>query len=117
MIERGGDRNLLEAAVRGSFGGRLGTALAAVFSRAWSSSRSARVVAAVTAAWRAQSPVVRIRMIALAGATGMLVHLAMLRLGEPQPLGAVVPLLVVVACGALALCAGPLARAGERFNR
>ena len=57
-------------------------------------------------------------MIALAGAIAMLVHLAMSRLGRAEPLGAVVPLLVIVACGAaMALLAGPIARAWERLKR
>jgi len=56
-------------------------------------------------------------MIALTGATAMLVHRAMSRLGPAEPLGAVVPFLVIVACALAALLAGPIARALERLER
>jgi hypothetical protein len=56
-------------------------------------------------------------MIALVGAIAMLVHRAMSRLGPAEPLGAVVPFLVIVACALTALCAGPIARASERLDR
>ena len=59
----------------------------------------------------------RVRMVALTGATAMLVHRAMSRLGPAEPLGAVVPFLVIVACALAALLAGPIARAVERLER
>ena len=56
-------------------------------------------------------------MIALVGAIAVLVNRAMSRVGPPEPLGAVVPLVVFVACALIALLAGPIARASEHFDR
>lgn len=109
--------DLLDRALRGSFVGRFATAASSAIALAWTSSASRRLLSPAAAGWRALDPVARVRMIALAGTTAMLVHLAMSRLGRAEPLGAVVPLLVIVACGVLALCAGAVARAGERLNR
>lgn len=109
--------DLLDRALRGSIAGRLASAAGAALSPAWTSSVSRRYASAAVAGWRALPPPKRVRTIALTGATAMLVHRAMSRLGPAEPLGAVVPFLVIVACALAALLAGPIARATERFEQ
>jgi hypothetical protein len=107
--------DLLDTVIRGSVGGRFATAACAGVAAAWASSASRRLISSTVDGWSALSPVERVRTLALAGATAMLVHLAMSRLGAAEPLGAVVPVLVIAACGVLALCAGAVARTWERL--
>ena len=107
----------LDRALRGSIGGRVAAAAAAALSSAWTFSVTRRYASAAGANWRALAPPTRVRMIALVGAIAMLVHRAMARLGPAEPLGAVVPFLVLVACALTALWAGPIARAAERLER
>jgi hypothetical protein len=108
--------DLLDRALRGSIGGRLASAAGAALASPWTSSLSRRYASAAGAHWRALPPPARVRMIALVGAIAMLVHRAMSRLGPVEPLGAVVPAVVIVACALAALCAGPIARAAERLD-
>jgi hypothetical protein len=109
--------DLLDRALRGSIGGRLGAAAGSALSLAWTSSVTKRYVSAAVATWRALPPPTRVRMGALVGAIAMLVHRVMSRLGPAEPLGGVVPFLVIVACAVTALLAGPIARASERIER
>jgi hypothetical protein len=112
---QGGD--VLDRALRASIGGRLVSAGAAAVSSAWTTSVSRSYLSASRDGWRALAPVTRVRTLALAGIIAVVVHRAMSRLGPPEPLGAVVPALVLVACGLTALCAGPIARVSERLGR
>lgn len=107
---------LLDAAIRDSVGGRAAAAAATALTAAWTTSASRRLVMPAAAAWRALPPAARIRTIAFAGATGMLVHLAMARFGAREPLGALVPALVIVACAMAALCADAVAAVGKRLG-
>ena len=109
--------DLLDRALRESIVGRLASSAGAVLLSAWTSSVSGRCARATVAGWRALPPPTRVRTVALTGATAMLVHRAMSRLGPPEPLGAVVPFIVIVACALAALFAGPIARAFERPER
>jgi hypothetical protein len=109
--------DLLDRALRESIVGRFARSAGAVLSSAWTSSVSGRYAIATVAGWRALSPPRRVRTVALTGATAMLVHRAMSRLGPVEPLGAVVPFLVIVACALAALMAGPIGRALERLER
>ena len=109
--------DLLDRALRESIVGRFASSAGAALSSAWTSSVSGRYAIATVAGWRALPPPTRVRTVALTGATAMLVHRAMSRLGPAEPLGAVVPFLVIVACALAALFAGPIARALERLER
>jgi hypothetical protein len=109
--------DLLDRALRESIVGRFASSAGAALFSAWTSSVSGRNARAAAAGWRTLSLPWRVRMVALTGATAMLVHRAMSRLGPAEPLGAVVPFLVVVACALAALLAGPIARALERLER
>ena len=59
----------------------------------------------------------KIRACALAGAVAMAIHRAVALLGPFEPLGAVLPFFVFVACAMIAVLAGPIARAWERLER
>jgi hypothetical protein len=109
--------DLLDRALRESIVGRFASSAGAALSSAWPSSVAARYTSAAVARWRALPPPTRVRTVALTGATAVLVHRAMARLGPAEPLGAVVPFLVMVACALAALLAGPIARAVERIER
>ena len=109
--------DLLDRALRESMVGRLASSAGAALLSAWTSSVSGRYARATVAGWRALPPPTRVRTVALAGATAMVVHRAMSRLGPAEPLGAVLPFLVIVACALAALLAGPIARAVERLDR
>ena len=117
MNQRNQDDDLLDRALRASIGGRLASAAGAAVSSAWTSSVSRGYLSSAVAGWHARPPATRVRMVALAGAIAVLVHRAMSRLGPPEPLGAVVPGLVLVACALTALLAGPIARASERHQQ
>jgi len=117
-VNRGSQRDdLLDRALRGSIGGRFASAVGAAMSSAWTSSASRSCASTAGANWRALSPPTRVRMIALVGAIAVLVNRAMSRLGPPEPLGAVVPFFVIVACALIALLARPIARASEHPDR
>jgi hypothetical protein len=109
--------DLLDRALRESIVGRFACSAGAALLSAWTSSVSGRYAIATLAGWRALPPPTRVRTVALTGATAMLVHRAMSRLGPAEPLGAVVPFLVIVACALAVLFAGPIARALERLER
>lgn len=109
--------DLLDRALRESIVGRFVSSVAAALLSASTASVSGRYAMAAVAGWRARPLPTRVRMVALTGATAMLVHRAMSRLGPPEPLGAVVPFLVIVSCALAALLAGPIARALERLER
>jgi hypothetical protein len=117
MHQANPSEDLLDRALRGSVGGRLVSAAAAAAAAAWARSVSKRYVTGGVTNWRTLPPSARIRMIALAGATAVFVHLVMSRLGTAEPLGAVVPFCVLAACAVAALLAGPIARASERRKR
>jgi hypothetical protein len=107
----------LELAIRESVGGRLASAAAGAWSRAWSSSVLAGLVAAEGGRWRTLAAPQKVRMCALTVAVAMVVHLAMAPLGRAEPLVAVLPALVLAACAASALLADPIARAWGRLRR
>jgi len=56
-------------------------------------------------------------MAALGGAVAVVVHRAMALFGPSEPLGAVLPSIVLVACVLTAVFAGPAAQALERIQR
>jgi hypothetical protein len=109
--------DLLDLAIRESLGGRLASAAAEASSRAWSWSASRRAMRVVTSNWRTLSIVQQIRTGALIGGVAMVVHRAMAMLGPAEPLGNVVPGLVLVACVLIAALAEPIAREWERLRR
>jgi hypothetical protein len=111
------ERDLLDRALRESVAGRLASTAAARIVTAWGSSISGHYLFTVTAAWRAVPTPTRVRLVALVGAIAMGVHLAMARLGPREPLGAVVPTVIIAACALSAVFAGPIARASERIAR
>ena len=111
------DDDLLDLAIRESRGGRLATAIAATVTRAWPSSRLRRLVTAAVTNWRTLGAPQKIRTGALAGAVAMAVHRMAAWLGPAEPLGAVLPFFVFVACAMMAVLAAPIARAGERLKR
>ncbi len=106
----------LDLAIRESLGGRLASAAAAASSDAWSSSASRRVMEVVTSTWRALSTPQRIRTCALIGVVAMVIHRAMARLGPAEPLGNVVPFLVLFGCALATVFAEPVAREWERIR-
>ena len=108
--------DLLEIAIRESLGGRLASAAADAVSQAWRSSASRRWADAAISAWNTLTPPQRIRTAALTGAFSMLVHRGLALLGPAEPLGYVVPLVVVVACAIVAALANPIARSWERLG-
>jgi hypothetical protein len=109
--------DLLDVAIRESLGGRLASAAAEASSRAWSSSASGRVIRVVTSNWRTLAIVQRIRVAAVIGAVGMVSHRALAMLGPVEPLGNVVPWLVLAACALVAALAEPIAREWEHSRR
>jgi hypothetical protein len=109
--------DLLDRALRESIVGRVASSAGAALLSAWTSSVSGRYARVAVAGWRTLPPPTRVRTVALTGATAMVVHRVMSRLGPAEPLGAVVPFLVIVACALAALFAGPIARAVERLER
>jgi hypothetical protein len=71
----------------------------------------------VTSTWRTLSTPQRIRTGALIGAVGMLIHRALAMLGPAQPLGYVVPFIVLVGCALAAAFAEPIACEWEHIRR
>jgi hypothetical protein len=108
--------DVLDFAIRESLGGRLASAAAGACSRARSSSVVASHVATTAASWRTLEAPQKIRTGALIGAVAMVVHLAMAPLGRHEPLVAVVPAFVLVACAVIALQAVSIARAWGRLG-
>jgi hypothetical protein len=117
MTQRDSHDDLLDLAIRESVGGRFASAVDAAASSAWSSSASRAYLLTVSAKWRALTPSARIRVLSLGGAVAVVVHRAMSLLGPPEPLGAVLPSVVLVACVVMAALAGPIAQAVERIRR
>ena len=113
------DHDALDAALCESVGGRVASALAAVTSRAWSSSRLRQMIAPVVADWSSLARAQRIRAAAITVAIAMLVDQAMtLLLRRPaDPVSAVLPIGVLAISVAVAVCAEPLARLSERLGR
>lgn len=109
--------DLLDRAIRESVGGRFASAVDTAASSAWSSSASRKYLLMAFAKWHALTPPARIRMAALGGAVAVVVHRAMALLGPSEPLGAVLPSIVLAACVLSAVFAGPAARALERIQR
>jgi hypothetical protein len=111
------DDDLLEAAIRGSLGGRLASAVTGALARAAASSVSFRVGGPVVADWRALARTERLRLIALLGAIAMLVNRGMARLGPAEPYSGILPWVIFAACAATAAFAAPLVRRWERVTR
>jgi hypothetical protein len=111
------DDDLFDLAIRGSAGGRIISRAAAATSAAWSTSVSRRGVTAAAERWSELTPPTRIRMAALAGAVAVAVQRAMSWLGPAEPLGAVLPSIVLGACAVAAAMAGPIATMSERFRQ
>jgi hypothetical protein len=109
--------DLLDLAIRESLGGRVASAMNAAASSAWRVSTTRRGLLAAAAKWRALAPPARIRMVALGGATAMVAHRAMALLGPAEPLGAILPGTVLVACALMAALASPIAQTLERIKR
>jgi|KBSSwiStaDraftv2_1062776.scaffolds.fasta_scaffold1529627_2 hypothetical protein len=117
MNRDAGADDLLDFAVRGSLGGRIVASLAAAASTAWiwSASRRAAVVAATD--WQVLEAPQKVRAAASAVAIAMVVHRTMSWLGPAEPLGAVVPVLLLIACVVIWALAVPIAREWERLGR
>ena len=109
--------DLLDLAIRGSLGGRIVSSLADAASRAWVWSSSRQVVAVAATNWQALKAPQKVRAGASAGAIASVVHRTMGWLGPAEPLGAVVPVLVFVACALIWALADPIAREWERLGR
>jgi hypothetical protein len=110
--------DLLDRVFRESVGGRFARAAGAAIAAAWTTSATRQLISPAVTGWHLLPTVARVRTIALAGATAMVVHLAMSRFAAAaEPLAAVVPALVIAACGGLALSARAVARMWERLYR
>jgi hypothetical protein len=117
MNERNAREDFLDAALRGSVGGRVGSAIGAGLSSAWMFSASRTYLSAVGANWRALPAPRRVRLIACVGAVAVLVNRLMSRFGSAEPLGAVLPSIFLAACALAALFADRIAPASERGER
>ena len=111
------EHDLLDVAIRDSITGRLAASAAGVWSRAWRSSTLGRLVTSRQELWLGLSGAQRIRAIAITGAVAMIVDRAMALAVPAEPLSAVLPSLVLVACTAAAVFAEPLARAFGQLRR
>jgi hypothetical protein len=109
--------DLLELAIRESLAGRLASTAGTAASSAWASSATRQTLRSAALKWQAVTPPTRIRLISLTGAVAVVVHRAMALLGPREPLGAVLPAIVLVSCGLMAALAGPMAQALERIKR
>jgi hypothetical protein len=117
MMPETRDHDLLDVAIRDSITGRIAVSAAGVWSRAWRSSALGAFVASGEELWQGLSGAQRIRAIAIAGAVAMIVDRAMALAVPAEPLSAVLPSLVLVACTAAAVFAEPLARAVGQLRR
>lgn len=117
MIPEPRDHDLLDVAIRGSVTGRIASWASDVWSRAWRSSTLGRFVTSRQELWQGLSGAQRIRAIAIAGAVAMIVDRVMALAVPAEPLSAVLPSLVLVACTAAAVFAEPLARAVGQLRR
>jgi hypothetical protein len=111
------EHDLLDVAIRDSITGRVAASAAGVWSRSWRSSRLGAIAASGEELWWGLSGAQRIRAIAIAGAVAMIVDRAMALTVPAEPLSAVLPLLVLVACAAAAVFAEPLARSVGQLRR
>jgi len=111
------EHDILDVAIRDSITGRIAASAAGVWSRAWRSSALGRFVTARQELWQRLSGAQRIRAIAITGAVAMIVDRAMALAVPAEPLSAVLPSLVLVACIAAAVFAEPLARAVGQLRR
>jgi len=111
------ERDLLDVAIRDSVTGRIAASAAVVWSRAWRSSTLGGFMASWQELWQELSGAQRIRAIAVMGAVAMIVDRAMALAVPAEPLSAVLPSLVLVACTAAAVFAEPLARAVGQLRR
>ena len=117
-MNRGAHANdLLDLAIRGSVGGRIVSSLANAASRAWGWSSSRRLIVVAATDWQALEAAQKVRAGASVGAIAVAVHRTMSWLGPTEPLGAAVPVLVVVACVVTWALAVPIAREWERLGR
>lgn len=108
---------MLDLAIRGSLGGRIVSGLAGAAARVWVWSSARRVVSIAAGNWQVLEAPQKVRAVASAGAIAMVVHRTMALLGPAEPLGAVLPALVLVACALTWAFAPPIARAWERLGR
>jgi hypothetical protein len=109
--------DLLDLAIRGSVGGRIVSSLAHAASRAWVWSSSRRVIDVAATDWQALEAPQKVRAGTSVVSIAMVVHRLMSWLGPTEPLGAVVPVLVLIACAVIWALAVPIAREWERFGR
>jgi hypothetical protein len=109
--------DLLDLAIRESLGGRMVSALASAAARAWAWSSSRRVVGVAATKWQALQPPQKVRAGASAAIIAVVVHRMMALLGPAEPLGAVVPLLALIAGIVIWALAAPIAREWERLRR
>jgi len=117
MIPESRDPDLLAVAIRGSVTGRVASWAAGVWSRAWRMSALRDFVVSREELWQQLSGAQRVRAIAGVGAVAMIVDRVMALAVPAEPLSAVLPSLVLVACTAAAVCAEPLARAVGQLRR
>jgi len=109
--------DLLDLAIRQSLGGRIVSALASAAARAWAWSSSRQVAGVAATNWQALQAPQKVRAGASAGMIAMVVHRLMALLGPSEPLGAVVPVLALIACVVIWALADPIAREWERLRR
>ena len=117
MIPEPREHDLLDVAIRDSITGRIAASAAGVWSRAWRSSALGAFVTSRQELWQRLSGAQRIRAIAITGAVAMIVDRAMALAVPAEPLSAVLPSLVLVACIAAAVFAEPLARVVGQLRR
>jgi len=111
------EHDLLDVAIRDSTAGRMAASAADAWSRAWRWSALGAFMASRDQLWQGLSGAQRIRAIAIAGAVAMIVDRVMALAVPAEPLSAVLPSLVLVACTAAAVFAEPLARAVGQLRR
>ncbi len=107
----------LDLAIRASVGGRIVSSLADAASRAWVWSWSRRVILVAATDWQALEAPQKVRAGTSVAAIAMVVHRMMSWLGPTEPLGAAVPVLVLIACAVIWALAVPIAREWERLRR
>jgi hypothetical protein len=111
------EHDLLDVAIRDSITGRIVASAAGFWSRAWRWSALGVFVASWGELWQRLSGAQRIRAVAIAGAVAMIVDRGMALAVPAEPLSAVLPSLVLVACTAAAVFAEPLARSVGQLRR
>ena len=117
MNHDGIETDILDLAIRESIAGRIASAAADLWSRAWPSSSTAAVATDAFAVWRQLSSPQKLRSVALMLMCAMAFDRVLALTGPHEPLGAVLPSIVFVVSATFAVFADPIARASERLRR